>query len=113
MPAIVEENVVVGVAWLYIHPTAGTAKPSFDDTPSGGWVYIGATQEGVTVSDEVEINDLYVEESMNPIISTPGTGAFTISAQLAESTLENIQLCMGGTISGSVLTLSSSRPYIA
>ena len=113
MPAIVATNVVIGVAWPYIHATAGTAKPSFTATASGGWTYVGATMEGVTIEDNVEPNYHYVEEQSSPTNATAGTGEFTFTMTLAEATLENIQLAVGGTIASGVLTLADERPEIA
>lgn len=113
MPSIVPENVVIGVAWVHVHATAGTAKPSFTTTPASGWRYTGATMEGVTLEDSVEPNYHFVDEQSSPTNVTPGQGQFSVSATLAESTLENLQLVMGGTISGAVLTLGDLRPEIA
>lgn len=113
MPAITPENVVIGVAWLYTHDTAGTAKPTFTDTPSGGWEYVGATAEGVALNDNVEPNFHYVEEQSSPVAATPGQGEFTVSCALAEATLENIALVLGGDIAGTTLTLSDIRNEVA
>lgn len=112
MPSIVPENVIIGVGWVFIHTTADTAKPSFTTTESGGFRYVGATMEGITLEDSVEPNYHFVEEQSSPTNVTPGQGQFSVSGSLAEATLENIQLVMGGSITGSVLTLSDLRPEL-
>lgn len=112
MPNIVPANVVIGVAWVHVGPAA-TAKPSFTVTPTSPWRYVGATMEGITLEDSVEPNYHFVEEQSSPTNVTPGQGQFAVNGTLAESTLENLQLVMGGTIAGSILTLSDLRPELA
>jgi hypothetical protein len=112
MPDIIPENVLIGVGWCYVGPSA-TAKPSFTTTETAPWRYVGATMEGLTLEDSVEPNYHFVEEQSSPTNVTPGQGQFSVSGVLAEATLENLQLVMGGTIAGSVLTLSDLRPDIA
>lgn len=99
-PAIDTTKIVVGYGILWV-AAADTARPT---TVYGGdlgasvaaWNYIGATQEGVTWSKSTDVTDHFVEESSISVFSTPGTGRFSFSGQLAEVSLENLQFALGG-----------------
>jgi hypothetical protein len=102
MPSITVSNVVIGVGYLY-HAAADTAKPANPPGPAGaapaGYTYVGATEEGVSLNLDREVNPHYVEEQ---------------SIQVAESTLANWKLGVGGgTIASSVLTLSDELDEVA
>lgn len=117
MPSITVANVVIGVGYLY-HAAADTAKPASPPGPSGsapaGYTYVGATEEGVNLALDREVNNHYVEEQSIQIFSTPGNSTFTIELQLAESTLANWKLGVGGgTISSGLLTLSDELDEVA
>jgi hypothetical protein len=120
MPTVTSANVVIGVGYLY-HAAADTARPTGVGSvpgPAGsaptGWTYVGATEEGVTLNLDREINDHYVEESSIQVFSTPGNSTFTIELQLAESTLANWKLGVGGgSIASGELTLSDTLDIVA
>jgi hypothetical protein len=117
MPSITVSNVVIGVGYLY-HAAADTAKPANPPGPAGaapaGYTYVGATEEGVSLNLDREVNPHYVEEQSIQVFSTPGNSTFTIELQLAESTLANWKLGVGGgTIASSVLTLSDELDEVA
>ena len=117
MPSITASNVVIGVAYLYT-AAADTAKPASPPGPAGaapaGYTYVGATEEGVSLTMDREVEDHYVEESSIQVFSTPGNSTFSIECQLAESTLANWKLGVGGgTISSGLLTLSDTLDVVA
>jgi hypothetical protein len=117
MPSITTANVVIGVGFLYYGP-ADTASPGTAPGPAGaapaGYTYVGATEEGVSLNLDREVNQHYVEESSIQVFSTPGNSTFTIELQLAESTLANWKLGVGGgDIAGGVLTLSDELDIVA
>jgi hypothetical protein len=109
--AVTTTNVVIGAAWGYT-AAADTAEPSSAPATGGaitGYTQWGATEEGVALGLEREITNHFVEEVAIQIFSTPGTSTFSISTQLAESTLANWKLASGGgTVAGSVLTLADT-----
>jgi hypothetical protein len=117
LPSIDTGNVIIGVGYLY-HAAADTAEPATAPGPGGaapaGYTYVGATQEGVTLNLDREVNQHYVEESSIQVFSTPGNSTFTIELQLAESTLANWKLGVGGgSIASDVLTLSDTLDIVA
>lgn len=117
MPTITTANVVIGVGYLY-YAAADTADPGAAPGPAGsapaGFTYVGATEEGVSVSLDRETNPHYVEEQSIQIFTTPGNSTLTVDLQLAESTLANWKLGTGGgSITGGVLTLADDLDVFA
>ena len=114
--AVTTANVVIGHAWLY-HGTADTAEPATAPGTGGAlasYTQIGATEEGVALNLERDITEHYVEEVAIQVFSTPGTSTFSMSGSMAESTLANWKLGVGGgTIASSVLTLSDTLDTVA
>lgn len=109
--AITTTNVIVGHAWGYT-AAADTAEPATAPGTGGAlasWTQWGATEEGVGLSLERDITEHYVEEQAIQVFSTPGTSTFSVNTELAESTLANWKLAVGGgSIASSVLTLSDT-----
>jgi hypothetical protein len=117
MPSINTSNITIGVGYLY-HAAADTAEPAAAPGPAGaapaGFTYVGATEEGVSLNLDREVNPHYVEEQSIQVFSTPGNSTFTIELQLAESTLANMKLGVGGgSIASDVLTLSDELDIVA
>ncbi len=108
---ITTANVVIGEAYLYT-AAGDTAEPAGLPGTGAvitGWTQIGATEEGVSLNLERDITNHYIEEVAIQVFATPGTSTFTISGSMAEMTLANWKLGVGGgTIAGSVLTLSDA-----
>lgn len=114
--AITTTNIVIGEAYLY----TGAADASEPSAASGvgtaiaSWVQIGATEEGVALSLERDITPHYIEEQAIQVFSTPGTSTFAMTGSMAESTLANWKLAVGGgTIASAVLTLSDTLDTVA
>lgn len=109
--AITTTNVIIGAAYGYT-AAADTAEPATAPADGGtvsGWTQWGATEEGVGLSLERDITAHYVEEIAIQVFSTAGTSTFAINTQLAESTLANWKLAVGGgSITSGVLTLSDT-----
>ncbi len=109
--AVTTTNVIVGHAWGYT-AAADTAEPATAPGTGGAltsWTQWGATEEGVGLSLERDITEHYIEEQAIQVFSTPGTSTFSVNAELAESTLANWKLAVGGgSIASSVLTLSDT-----
>jgi hypothetical protein len=108
---ITTTNVVIGEAYGYT-AAGDTAEPSAAPANGGaiaGWTQWGATEEGVGLNLERDITNHYIEESAIQVFSTPGTSTFSVTTQLAESTLANWKLAAGGgVIAGGTLTLSDT-----
>jgi len=92
-------NVLVGVATLYYHATAGTAVGSVTTE-------VGYTEDGVTIEYAPTISDIEVEEETVAINRVITKEDISITCNMAESALVNLELAMGGaSVAGTVLTL--------
>lgn len=113
-PTVVTTNVLVGSAFLYTAPF-GTAFPA--DTITAGsvwgapWVYIGATEEGVTTAFSTNPNDIFIDEISIPAITAVGTATFEFRFALSEDTLDSIKLSHGA--SGTLTTVSTGTGVAA
>ena len=92
-------NVLVGVSTLYYNPTAGTVVGSITTE-------VGYTEDGVTIEYAPSIEDIDVEEEVIPIARVITKEDISITCNMAESALANIELAMAGaSVAGSVLSL--------
>jgi hypothetical protein len=82
-------NVLVGVATLYYHPTAGTAVGSVTTE-------VGYTKDGVTIEYAPTINDIDVEEETVSIKRVIAKEDISITCNMSESALNNLELAMAG-----------------
>jgi hypothetical protein len=87
--AKVAANVLVGVATLYYHPTAGTAEGSVATE-------VGYTEDGVSIEYNPTIEDIEVEEETVPINRVITKEEISITCNMAESDLEQLELAMAG-----------------
>jgi hypothetical protein len=62
-----------------------------------GWREAGATQESFALNVTTQLQQLYIEEQATPVITGVQTKEQSIAASLAEDTMENLALFMGGT----------------
>lgn len=107
VPAPNPANVVVGFGYLWTAPS-GTAAPSDPTTITpttlptdwaGVWIYAGATDAGITITENPSTTDVSIEEQLNPALIVPSKVDFSIATALAEDTLANMVLAYGrGTI---------------
>jgi hypothetical protein len=114
--AVTTTNVIVGHAWGYTG-AGDTAEPSTAPGTGAaltGFTQWGATEEGVGLSLERDITNHYIEEQAIQVFATPGTSTFSINTSLAESTLANWKLAVGGgSIASSTLTLADTLDTVA
>jgi hypothetical protein len=114
--AVTTTNVIVGHAWGYTG-AGDTAEPATAPGTGGaltGFTQWGATEEGVGLSLERDITNHYIEEQAIQVFATPGTSTFSINTSLAESTLANWKLAVGGgSIASSTLTLADTLDTVA
>jgi hypothetical protein len=85
-------NVLVGSAALYVAPY-GTDLPDFEavdfEIPAE-WTAVGFTDDGTELGFSVTVKDIKVDEQRAPIQKIIDEEKGTISAKLAESTLQNL-----------------------
>ena len=86
-------NVMVGVAQLFYHTTPGTASASVTTE-------FGYTEDGVTMSYAPDVADIQVEEETFPIKRVITKEEVTITCNLAENLLANLENAMAGALTG-------------
>lgn len=91
--AKVVANVLVGVGTLYYHTTPGTASGSVITE-------LGYTQDGVTIEYSADIADIEVEEETFPIKRVITKEEVTITCNLSENLLANLENVMAGALTG-------------
>jgi len=93
-------NVLVGVAELHYNPIPGTA------VGGAGWIELGYTEDGLTLTYTAETADIEVEEETFPLKRVMTKETLELAANLAEASLLNMSQAMGGGIlAGGVITL--------
>lgn len=114
-------NVVVGEAYLFMHPwTLETDLSAIlvpDDTPlfdveaweALGWESAGATHEGFKVNVNTSTTTINIEEQSTPVAERVENKGITIEAALAEDTLETIQRSWGGS---NIVTQAASNTLV-
>lgn len=97
-------NVVVGEAALFLAPytttpaVPPTTLPSLYDAWATPWVSTGGTDAGYSLSITSDTTEVTIEEQAEPVATTYASRTLQITAALAEDTLENIALLLGGTV---------------
>jgi hypothetical protein len=92
-------NVLVGVATLYYHPTAGTAAGSVTTE-------VGYTEDGVNFEYAPTVDDIDVEEEVVSIKRVITKEDISITCNMAESDLNQLELAMAGASrAGDIITL--------
>jgi len=91
--APVVANVLVGVGTLFYHTTAGTASAAVITE-------FGYTEDGVTMEYAPTVQDVEVEESTFPVKRVLTKEDVTITANLAEDLLANVENVLAGALTG-------------
>ena len=91
--ATVVANVLVGTGTLYYHTTPGTASASVTTE-------FGYTEDGVTMEYTPTVVDIEVEEETFAINRVLSKEEFTITCNLAENLLANLENAMAGALTG-------------
>lgn len=91
--ATVVANVLVGTGTLYYHTTPGTASASVTTE-------FGYTQDGVNIEYTADVADIEVEEETFPIKRVITKEDFTITCNLSENLLANLENAMAGALTG-------------
>jgi len=95
-------NVIVGTATLSYNPTAGSA------VGDAGWVDIGYTEDGVTVTYTADTADIEVEEETFPIKRVITKETVEITCNMAQNSIANLNTALaGGVLAGVDITLGA------
>lgn len=100
-PTRTKSNVVWGIVngWTAAADTVTPFDEEVDiDDPASGWTGLGYTAEGFSRAYSRETAEARVEEELNPVGEDVTSVTYAISLMLAEHTLENEALAMGGTV---------------
>lgn len=114
-PAYTPTNVLYGLGVLFT-ATVGTSVPSDQNLGVGtawtglGWAYVGAMLDGVTVTYNPTTQDINVEEQPTPVAVAVSTANLTITANLSEETLANVNLAWGNGGSIAVTSPGAGQP---
>lgn len=90
---------MVGEGALFTAPENTPEEPETTALFAGWadpWVHPGLTNEGVTSNFERDLNFHRVEEQSSPVFVTVNSSTMSLATALAEDTLENLLLAMGG-----------------
>lgn len=63
------------------------------------WTSLGATESGYTISPDVSLQQIYIEEQATPVATEKTQMNLGVSVSLAEDTLQNMAYDLGGEIS--------------
>jgi hypothetical protein len=114
-PAYTAGNVLYGIGVLFTAPV-GTALPSDQNLGvgaswiSGGWSYVGATEQGVSLNYNPSTTDIKVEEQQTPVAAIVDAVTLQITTSLSEETLANINLSYGNSGTVAVTAPGASQP---
>lgn len=114
-PAYTPTNVLYGLGVLFT-ATVGTAVPSDQNLGVGtswtglGWAYVGAMLDGVTVTFNPTVQNILVEEQPTPVGVAVSTADLTITANLSEETLQNVNMAWGNGGSIAVTSPGAGQP---
>lgn len=83
----------------------------YDIVPNSGWFELGSTRSGAQVAKNNTEDQLDIDQIYGSILGVPNEHEMTVTTQLAEVTLENIQLAwdLAGSISTDVTTSIPER----
>jgi hypothetical protein len=114
-PAFTSANVLYGIGVMFTG-AVGTALPSDQNLGvgsawiSGGWTYIGATDQGVSLNYAPSTNDINIEEQQTPVAVIVTNISFQITTSLSEETLANVNLAYGAAGTVAVTAPGASQP---
>lgn len=107
MMPITPYNLVQGPADLYVAPF-GSAEPADSAAtvvagpPGGVWVGVGGTDADVTMEIDVTVDDLKVDQIIDPVGGRVTERSITIKTQLREVTLTNMANALNSMVTTTV-----------
>lgn len=114
-PSYTTGNVILGTGILFTAAT-GTSVPSDANLGVGtawtglGWAYVGALLDGVTVTFNPTTQDINIEEQPTPVAVAVTTANLTITCNMSEETLANVNLAWGNAGSIAVTSAGAGQP---
>lgn len=96
MAATTKEKIVVGPASIYVAPV-GTTYPDVSAAPAGAWVFVGATKGGTKIKPTIKRTEHGTDQDTAPVRVTEAERQYAVTADLAETTLENTRIALGLT----------------
>lgn len=93
MPNFAPFEIIASPADVWI-AAAGTAFPTVDATPAAGWISLGYTDGGISVSHSQSIESLMVDQLATPVKTIRTEEGLTIDFSLAQLTLERYALAI-------------------
>jgi hypothetical protein len=123
--AITPSNICQGPATLYWAPF-GTTEPAYTaigSPPAAPWTDVGGIADGTAVLLEIDqtYSDISVDQLVDPVGARLTKRVIQLTAQLEETTLQNLQFVMnqnltlnvqsGYTVADPITTTSATQPY--
>jgi hypothetical protein len=114
-PAYTTGNVIIGTGILFT-AAVGTSVPSDANLGVGsawtglGWAYVGALLDGVTSTFAPTTQDINIEEQPTPVGVAISTATLTITCNMSEETLANVNLAWGNAGSIAVTPAGAGQP---
>jgi len=114
-PAPTLGNVLVGTGICWTAPV-GSSLPSDQNLGNAtswtgaGWTYVGATDQGVSVSYNPSTVDIRIEEQETPVQTIVDSATLQISFDISEETVAGINLAYGNGGTVSVTAAGAGQP---
>jgi hypothetical protein len=114
-PSYTTTNVLYGVGILFT-AVPGTPVPAdaflgYGTSWTGnGWAYVGGTLDGVTLTFAPTTQNIVIEEQPTPVGVAVNTADLTVTANLSEETLGNVNLAWGNGGTLAVTSPGVSQP---
>lgn len=108
-------NVVVGQAIVFT-AQVGTSLPSDQNLgvaaswTGGGWTYIGATDQGVSLNWNPSTVEIRIEEQPTPVATLVDSATIQVTFDLSEETLVNVNLAYGNSGTIATTAAGASQP---
>ena len=108
--AVTASNLVLGSATIYTAPFATAEPADAVAAPAVAWIDAGATTDGVTISVSPDYTELVADQVIDRVGSRLTGRTITVSTNLAEVTLENLKVALGG---GTITTTAGKKVFDA
>lgn len=108
--AVTASNLVLGSASLWTGTFGATEPADSIVAPGVGWTDAGATTDGVTISVSPDYTELVADQVVDRVGSRMTARTITVTTNLAETTLDNLKLALGG---GTVTSATGKKTFDA
>lgn len=103
-PTVAKPNLLIDPGFLWIAPLGTTAPTNtvtagvFSDTVAAAWLPLGATTEGSSFTNSVEVEPVEVAEFFDPVMYATTGRSTSLAFALASWTLSNYQRAVNGGV---------------